>query len=71
MKKAMNSTFIECEHEGDAERVYRDIRWAGGYNIKYELNYEAEIAEFTWDVDDQEKFEQQFCETGSADFCGE
>ena len=69
MSNAINATFIECEHEGDTDRVYGDIRRSGGYNIKYELNFEAEIAEFTWDVDDQVKFEQQFSKTVSADFC--
>lgn len=69
MSKTINAIFIECEHEGDADRVYGDIRRSGGHNIRYELNYEAEIAEFTWDVEDSVKFEEQFSKTDSADFC--
>lgn len=60
--------FVECEHEGDLNNYLHDIFDCGGIYVSSELNYDAEIAEVSIEVDNIPEFLKKYNETEASDF---
>jgi len=66
--KTITINFYECEHNGDLDDYFADIRKAGGNVINVDHNFEAETAEVELEVENIKTFLIKFIETDGCDF---
>lgn len=58
-------TLGKCEHEGDLEKPFKDLRNSGTAILEYEINDKAETAKILVQVDNVEEFMNKYRKTGS------
>ena len=61
-------SFYECEHEGDYENYAHDLKECGATIISHLIDTDAEIVDVVIEVEDNEKFMEQFRKTESYEF---
>jgi len=66
--KTITINFYECEHNGDLDDYFADIRKAGGNVINVDHNFKAETAEVEVEVENIKTFLIKFIETDGCDF---
>ena len=61
-------SFYECEHEGDLEYYLADLTKSGAKIVSSEINYDAETAEVTIEVEDKDGFLEAYKKTETYGF---
>lgn len=61
-------TLRECEHEGDLENPFKNLRNSGAAILEYEINEEAETAKVLIQIDNVKEFINKFKKTESFGF---